>query len=70
MLGASGTMDKRKKKSKVKSPISSTVTTAIAGSVSSAVGRTRQGRDSLTRTNWSPIKVVDTHGRQWNRYSP
>ena len=63
-------MDNRKKKSKVQSPVTTTVTTAIAGSVSNAVGRTRKGRDSVTRANWSPIKVADTHGRQWNRYSP
>ena len=43
--------------------------TAIAARVSGSVGRTRSGRDSITRVS-KPIKVVDTQARQWNRYSP
>lgn len=44
-------------------------TTEIAAKASATVGRSRQGRDSLTRVA-NPIKVVDTQSRQWNRYSP
>lgn len=57
------------KKSNIKSNIKSTITTAIAGKASATVGRSRKGRDRVTRVS-SPIKVVDTHARQWNRYSP
>lgn len=53
----------------IKSDITATTTTAIAGKVSSTVGRTRKGRDSVTRVT-SPIKVTDTKARQWNRYGP
>lgn len=59
----------KRKSSGVKAEMKATVTTAIAGKVSATVGRTRKGRDSVTRVG-TPIKVVDTHGRQWNRYSP
>jgi len=66
-------MAKRKTNS-IKSEIKATTTTAIAGKVSATVGRGRKGRDSVTRVGYDigikPIKVVDTHGRQWNRYSP
>jgi hypothetical protein len=55
-----------KKKS---SPIKADVTTKIAAAVSGTVGRSRKGRDKITRVT-SPIKVVDTNARQWNRYSP
>jgi hypothetical protein len=68
MLGANGTMAKRAKGG-VKSSVTSPVSTDIAAAVSSTVGRGRRGRDKVTRVT-SPIKVVDTHARQWNRYSP
>jgi hypothetical protein len=55
-----------KKKS---SPVKADVTTRVAAKVSGTVGRTRKGRDSITRVQ-SPIKVVDTNARQWNRYTP
>jgi hypothetical protein len=61
-----------KRKSKVK--LEPTMTTATAAKASATVGRGRRGRDSVTRVGYDvgikPIKVVDTHGRQWNRYSP
>jgi hypothetical protein len=50
-------------------PIKAEITTKIAAKVSGTVGRSRKGRDSLTRVK-SPIKVVDTNARQWNRYTP
>jgi hypothetical protein len=34
-----------------------------------AANTSRKKRDRLTRVT-SPIKAVDTNGRQWNRYSP
>jgi hypothetical protein len=43
--------------------------TAVAARVSGTVGRTRSGRDSITRVG-KAIKVVDTQARQWNRYTP
>lgn len=46
-----------------------TQTTAKAQKVAATVGSTREGRDRLTRANGAQ-KVVDTHGRQWNRWSP
>jgi hypothetical protein len=46
-----------------------TKTTAIAQQGSATVGSTRAGRDNLTRATGA-VKVVDTHGRQWNRWSP
>jgi hypothetical protein len=46
-----------------------TTTTADAAKVSGTIGRGRRGRDRITRV-MNPIKVVDTHSRQWNRYSP
>lgn len=49
--------------------LGTSVTTSVAAQISSSVGNSRGGRDSLTRVK-SPIKGVDTHGRQWNRYSP
>lgn len=55
----------KKKTSTIKAPI----TTEIAAKISGTVGRTRKGRDSITRVS-SPIKVTDTKARQWNRYSP
>ena len=55
--------------SNVKKKLTTTTTTATAAKASATIGRTRKGRDSLTRVS-NPIKVVDTHGRQWNRYSP
>ena len=58
-----------KRKSSIKSEMKATVTTNIAGKASATVGRGRKGRDRVTRVT-SPIKVVDTHARQWNRYSP
>jgi len=49
-----------------------TTTTAKAAKKSATVGATRSGRDLLTRAtyNGKAIKGEDTHGRQWNRYSP
>lgn len=58
------------KKTSIKSDIlSKTTTTRTAGVISASVGRSRKGRDAVTRVT-SPIKVTDTHARQWNRYSP
>jgi hypothetical protein len=68
MLAANGTMAKRAKGG-VRSAVTSPISTEIAAAVSSTVGRGRKGRDKVTRVT-SPIKVVDTHARQWNRYSP
>jgi len=68
MLAANGTMAKRAK-SGITASVTSPVSTEIAAKVSSTVGRGRKGRDKVTRVT-SPIKVVDTHARQWNRYSP
>jgi hypothetical protein len=68
MLGANGTMAKRAKGG-VKSSVTSPISTNIAAAVSSNIGRGRIGRDRVTRVT-SPIKVVDTQARQWNRYSP
>jgi hypothetical protein len=50
-------------------PIKADITTKIAAKVSGTVGRTRKGRDSITRVT-SPVKVVDTKAKQWNRYTP
>jgi hypothetical protein len=49
-----------------------TTTTADAAKKSATVGATRAGRDQLTRATYTGkvIKGEDTHGRQWNRYSP
>ena len=49
-----------------------TTTTADAAKKSATVGSTRSGRDMLTRAtyNGKAIKGEDTHGRQWERYSP
>jgi hypothetical protein len=49
-----------------------TTTTADAAKKSATVGATRAGRDQLTRAtyNGKAIKGEDTHGRQWERYSP
>lgn len=58
-----------KRKVGVKASVSSPVSTEIAAKVSGTVGRTRKGRDSVTRVK-SPIKVADTQARQWNRYGP
>lgn len=58
-----------KKKVSIKSPVGASTSTEIAARVSGSVGRTRKGRDSITRVK-APIKVVDTQARQWNRYGP
>jgi hypothetical protein len=49
-----------------------TTTTANAAKKSAKVGSTRLGRDMLTRAtyNGKAVKGEDTHGRQWERYSP
>ena len=48
-----------------------TKTTATAQKAAATIGSTREGRDKITRASYtSAIKVVDTHGRQWNRWSP
>lgn len=59
----------KSKKGGVKASVSSPVSTEIAAKVSGTVGRTRRGRDRVTRVT-SPIKVADTQSRQWNRYGP
>lgn len=46
-----------------------TETTATAQKSAAMIGSTREGRDKLTRATGA-IKVMDTHGRQWNRWSP
>lgn len=56
----------KKKKSRV---LADSITTSIAAELSSKVGSTVKGRDSLTRVT-SPVKGIDTHSRQWNRWSP
>jgi len=56
-------------KAETQSPIRGKSATSVAAKVSASVGRTRKGRDSITRVT-SPIKVVDTNARQWNRYTP
>jgi len=47
-----------------------TKTTARANALSKKVASTRAGRDSLTRVDRQPIKGIDTHGRQWRRWTP
>jgi hypothetical protein len=48
-----------------------TETTAIAQKAAAMIGSTREGRDKLTRASQKgAIKVMDTHGQQWNRVSP
>jgi len=49
-----------------------TTTTAEAAKKSATIGSTRDGRDMLTRAikDGKVVKGVDTHGRQWDRYSP
>lgn len=49
--------------------LSNTKTTTQAEILSSTKGRSRSGRDGLTRVQ-SPIKGVPTQSRQWNRWSP
>ena len=57
-----------KKKRKV---LGLTTTVAEAAEASATIGATREGRDMLTRANYGKaIKGKDTHGRQWNRWSP
>jgi hypothetical protein len=46
-----------------------TETTATAQKAAAMIGSTREGRDKLTRASGA-LKVMDTHGKQWNRYSP
>ena len=59
----------KKGKKKKSSVLADSVTTSIAAQISSSVKDSRKGRDQLTRV-MSPIKGVDTHSRQWNRWSP
>jgi hypothetical protein len=47
--------------------LAETKTTQLAAQLSSNVGAA--GRDRLTRVK-SPIKGVDTQGKQWGRWSP
>jgi hypothetical protein len=48
-----------------------TETTAIAQKAAATLGSTRDGRDKMTRASYKgAIKVMDTHGKQWNRYTP
>ena len=56
-------------KGKKKINLKSSITTEIAAKIGGTVGATREGRDQITRVT-SPIKVTDTHSRQWNRWSP
>jgi len=56
-------------KNKKRNLLKATVTTNIAAKTAATIGSTIKGRDSLTRVK-SPIKVVDTKSRQWNRWSP
>lgn len=56
----------RVKKTSIKKPKTAVEKAALA---SELVGKTRKGRDSLTRVA-NPIKVADTQARQWNRWSP
>lgn len=56
-------------KGKKRNLLKATVTTDVAARAAATIGSTVKGRDSLTRVK-SPIKVVDTHARQWNRWSP
>jgi hypothetical protein len=65
----SGKRMAKSKKGGVKADILSQTATSVAARVSGSVGRTRSGRDSITRVK-SPIKVADTQSRQWNRYGP
>ena len=58
-----------KSKRSKKDLLKSTITTSVAAEVSATVGSSRKGRDRLTRVT-SPVKVADTHSRQWNRWSP
>ena len=52
--------------------LASTTTVADAAKASATVGASRAGRDMLTRAtyNGQAIKGIDTHSRQWERYSP
>ena len=59
----------KRSKGGIKSSVSSSVSTEIAAKISGTIGKTQKGRDRVTRVT-SPIKVVDTQARQWNRYSP
>jgi hypothetical protein len=54
---------------KKKRQLELTTTTAVAQKGAATIGATRGGRDHLTRATGA-VKVVDTHGRQWNRWSP
>lgn len=49
-----------------------TTTVADAAKASATVGASRAGRDMLTRAtyNGKAIKGMDTHSRQWMRWSP
>ena len=60
-------MARRRKTDPLRSQI--TDTTAKAQTLAASIGSSVTGRDQLTRVK-SPIKGVDTHGRQWMRYSP
>lgn len=67
MPAANGTMAKKKRKA-----LTPTTTVAEAAKVSATVGATRAGRDMLTRAtyNGKATKGIDTHSRQWMRWSP
>jgi hypothetical protein len=56
-------------KGKKRNLLKPTKTTNIAAKAAGTIGKTAKGRDSLTRVS-DPVKVVDTHARQWNRWSP
>lgn len=49
-----------------------TTTVADAAKASATVGASRAGRDMLTRASYNgkAIKGIDTHSRQWMRWSP
>jgi hypothetical protein len=57
-------------RSETRAQLGSKTSTSIAASVSASVGRSRRGRDRMTRVEAPIVKVSDTLSRQWNRYSP
>ena len=57
---------------KRKKGLAPTTTVADAAKASATVGASRAGRDMLTRAtyNGKATKGIDTHSRQWERWSP
>jgi len=54
---------------KKRSPIKSEITTSVASRIGAATGKSRKGRDKVTRVT-SPIKGAPTNAKQWNRWTP